>query len=137
MAIETPPYYLLDLTVAGGSATASSGNGDPLAGHRPAITMPFSTVQEAMTAAGDYKNPAGAILLCAPGREPVEVIAYRADGTIEVGGGVAEDDKNWIDAPWTEAEIAENFRRSRELRAQRDGCGTAGADQFLLQERGP
>lgn len=102
--IEDPPYYLLTVTAAG----------------QP-ITERFATAQEAMTAAEGYQNPFGAILLCAPGREPVEVIVYRTDGSIEVGGGVPEDDENWIDAPWTEDEIAENFRRSSEWRAQRGG----------------
>lgn len=95
--IEDPPHYLLNVTVAGRQ-----------------ISEQYRTVQDAMTAAANYGKPAGVILLCAPGRQPVEVITYREDGTIEVGADVPDDED--LDEPWTDAEIAENFRRGRVLR---------------------
>ena len=92
--IETPPHFRLNITVAGQQ-----------------ISEQFRTAQDAITAAEGYQNPAGVILLCAPGREPVEVIVYREDGRIEVGAGVPDDEDS---EPWTEAGIDENFRRGRQ-----------------------
>lgn len=74
----------------------------------------FRTVHEAMTAAEDYRGAVGSIVYHAAGSSPVVVVEYRADGSIEVGGGVAEDDE---DEPWTEEELAENFARGRPLTA--------------------
>ena len=74
----------------------------------------FRTVHEAMTAAEDYRGAFGSILFyAAPGQPAQAVVHYNADGTVEVGEDVAEDDE---DEPWTDEEIAENFRQGRVVK---------------------
>ena len=71
----------------------------------------FRTVHEAMTAAEDYRGAFGAIFFhAAAGVPAVAVVHYHPDGTVEVGEDVPEGDE---DEPWTDEEIAENFRRGR------------------------
>ena len=103
--IEDAPFFELSLTDSDG---------------RQIAPQRFRTVQDAMTAAEDYRGVSGAILSYAgPAAEPVEVIVYSADGSIEVGDGVPDDDEQWEDDPWTEAEIEHNFRVSREIEDRR------------------
>jgi hypothetical protein len=72
----------------------------------------FQTVQDAVTAAMGYDGVHGSILLHSePGAEPVEVIAYNADGSIAVGADVPDDDD---EDGWTEEELAANFAAGRE-----------------------
>ena len=72
----------------------------------------FRTLQEAMTAAEDYRGASGAIMYHpAPSTPVLEVVRYSADGTIEVGADVPDDDE---DEPWTEEEIAANLAAGRE-----------------------
>ena len=106
--IEGAPFFELSLTDSDG---------------RQIPPQRFRTVQDAMTAAEDYHGVSGAILSYAgPAAEPVEVIVYSADGSIEVGDGVPDDDEQWEDDPWTEAEIEHNFRVADET-AERKALG--------------
>lgn len=96
---EPAPFFELSLT---------DPDGQPIAPQR------FRTVQDAMTAAEDYRGVSGAILLYEDaGSEPIAVTVYSADGSIAVGEAVPDDDE-WEDDPWTDAEIEHNFRVSRE-----------------------
>lgn len=85
-----------------------------------------------MTAAEDYSGVQGAILYHRePGTPPVEVIVYNADGSISVGDAVPDEDDEIQDEPWTEDEIAENRRRSRqERRLKRDPMWNSRTDNF-------
>lgn len=98
---EPAPFFELSLTHL---------DGQPIPPQR------FRTVQDAMTAAEDYRGVSGAILFHeAPYSEPVEVIVYAADGSIAVGDGVPDDDEMWEDEPWTDAEIEHNQRVADEI----------------------
>ena len=71
----------------------------------------FRTVHEAMTAASDYPGAFGTIFFHeAAGVNPLAVVHYNADGTVEVGDDVPDDDD---DADWTEEELAANFAAGR------------------------
>jgi hypothetical protein len=74
----------------------------------------FRTAQEAMAVAEGYRGVVGAILYYGePGSTPLEMIVYNADGTIEVGADVPDDDED----DWTEEELAANFAAGRPLTA--------------------
>lgn len=78
----------------------------------------FPTPQDAMTAAEDHPHPTGEIVYYAPGStQAVPVILYR-QGRIETAPSLAADDDeddSWFSEPWTDEEIAENWRRGRPL----------------------
>lgn len=106
---EPAPFFEVSLTHL---------DGQPIAPQR------FGTVQDAMAAAEGYSDVAGAILFYEDADcEPLEVIVYSADGSIDVGEGVPDDDDQWEDDPWTEAEIEHNRRESQEFaeRAAKEG----------------
>ena len=106
--IEPGPFFQLSLAYADG---------------RQIAPVRFRTVQDAMTAAEDYSEVSGAILYYeAPDAEPVPVIIYSADGSIDVGEAVSDEDGDYEDDPWTEAEIEHNFRVGREI-AERKARG--------------
>lgn len=113
--IEDAPFFELSLTNADG---------------RPIAPQRFRTVQDAMTVAEDFRGVSGAILFYEDADcEPVEVIVYSADGSIEVGEGVPDDDEMWEDDPWTEAEIEHNFRVAEETEKRRAlGLSTRSED---------
>jgi hypothetical protein len=98
LMIEPTPYFELDLTLEDGTRV------DPAR---------FRTVQDAITAALDYARPAGGILYYGePGEDPVTVIVYNPDGTIEAGPTIPDDDDDEY-ADWTEEEIDANFAAGR------------------------
>jgi hypothetical protein len=95
---ETAPYFELNLMYRDG---------------RQVEPTKYATLQDAMTAAVDHPGAFGAIWFGSEGvTYPVRVVEYNADGTIEVGAEVPEDDE---DEPWTEEELAANFANGREL----------------------
>jgi hypothetical protein len=72
----------------------------------------FRTVQEAMTAAEDYRGAFGSILYYpAAGLPALVVVQFNADGTVDVGDDVDDDDD---EDGWTEEELAANFAAGRE-----------------------
>jgi hypothetical protein len=106
--IEPAPFFELSLAYADG---------------RQIPPEKFRTVQDAMAAAEEYREVSGAILFYEqPDAEPVPVIVYSADGSIDVGDAVPDDDDQWEDDPWTDAEIEHNFRVSAEI-AERKARG--------------
>jgi hypothetical protein len=113
--IEDAPFFELSLTHPDG---------------RPITPQRFRTVQDAMTAAEDYCGMPGAILFFQDADvEPVPVIVYSADGSIEVGEAVPDDDDEYEDDPWTDAEIEHNFRVAREIEERRAlGLSTRSED---------
>ncbi|MDA2950810.1 MAG: hypothetical protein O2892_17515 [Actinomycetota bacterium] len=113
--IEDAPFFELSLTDSDG---------------RQITPQRFRTVQDAMTVAEDHRGVAGAILFYAgDDSEPVEVIVYSADGSIAVGDGVPDDDEEWEDDPWTDAEIEHNFRVAEEIEQRRAlGLSTRSED---------
>lgn len=75
----------------------------------------FRTPQDAMAVAEGYRGIAGAILYYGePGAAPLEMIVYNADGSIEVGADVP-DNEQFEDEPWTEAELAANWANGRTV----------------------
>ncbi|MDA0252585.1 MAG: hypothetical protein O3A42_16835 [Actinobacteria bacterium] len=113
--IEDAPFFELSLTDSDG---------------RQITPQRFRTVQDAITVAEDHHGVAGAILFYAgDDSEPVEVIVYSADGSIAVGDGVPDDDEEWEDDPWTDAEIEHNFRVAEEIEQRRAlGLSTRSED---------
>jgi hypothetical protein len=106
--IEEAPFFELSLTDSDG---------------RPIAPQRFRTVQDAMTVAEDFRGVSGAIMFYEDSdSEPVEVIVYSADGSIAVGDGVPDDDDQWEDDPWTDAEIEHNHQVSAEI-AERKARG--------------
>jgi hypothetical protein len=102
MAVEPAPYFEVHLEHLDGTKIPPER---------------FPTVAHAMAAAEEHRDVAGAILFYRePGADPVEMIVYNADGTIEVGAGAPDNDE-FEDEPWTDEEIAANFAASRELTA--------------------
>ena len=94
--IEPTPYFEVNLTGVDGQRIPP---------------QQFRTVHDAMTAAEGYENVAGAInFYLEPGADPVPVIIYNADGTIDAGPTIPDDDE---DEPWTDAEIEANFAAGR------------------------
>ncbi|MEZ5130345.1 MAG: hypothetical protein R2763_01275 [Mycobacterium sp.] len=113
--IEDGPFFELCLTGADGRRIAPQR---------------FRTVQDAMTVAEDYREVSGAILYFeGPDAEPVPVIVYSADGSIDVGEAVPDDDE-YEDDPWTDAEIEHNFRVSEEI-AERKARGESVRSEDL------
>ena len=98
----------------------------------------FATVQDAMAVAGGCSDVVGVILYYEDtDSEPVPVIVYSADGSIEIGDAVPDDDAD-EDDPWTDAEIEHNFRVSREI-AERKARGESvrsGTDGVLFARSG-
>ncbi len=114
--IEPGPFFELSLVYADG---------------RQIPPEKFRTVQDAMTAAEDYSDVSGAILFYQePDAEPVPVIIYSADGSIDVGDAVPDDDDQWEDDPWTDAEIEHNFLVGREI-AERKARGESVRSEDL------
>jgi hypothetical protein len=75
----------------------------------------YPTVAHAMAAAEEHRGAAGAILFyLEPGADPLEMIVYGADGTIEVGAD-APGNEQFEDEPWTEAELAANWANGRTV----------------------
>ena len=98
---DTAPYFELNLMYRDG---------------RQVEPAKYATVQEAMAQAEAFPGVFGAILLVAAGADPVRVIEYNADGTVDVGDDVPADDQ---DEPWTPAEIAANKAEAAQYRASR------------------
>ena len=114
--IEDAPFFELSLTHPDG---------------RPIAPQRFRTVQDAMTAAEDYRGIPGVILFFQDAAaEPMQVIIYGADGSIDVGEDVPDDDEEWEDDPWTEAEIEHNFRVGAEI-AERKARGESVRSEDL------
>jgi hypothetical protein len=94
----------------------------------------FRTVQHVMAAAEKYREVSGAILYYQDSdSEPVPVIVYSSDGSIEVGEAVPDDDE-FEDDPWTDAEIEHNFRVGREI-AERRARGESVRSEDLESTR--
>jgi len=113
--IEPAPFFEVSLAYV---------DGKPIAPER------FRTAQEAMATAEGYRGVSGAILFyAAPDAVPVPVIVYSADGSIEAGEAVPDDD-GFEDDPWTDAEIEHNFRVGAEI-AERKARGESTRSEDL------
>lgn len=73
----------------------------------------FRTAQEAMIEAERYKNVVGEISYFEDETsDPVTTIIYNADGSIDAGASFPDEDPDYVDQPWTEAEIEANIAAS-------------------------
>lgn len=79
-----------------------------------------------MSEAERYRDVVGEILYVDDaGSDPVTTIIYNADGSIDAGGSFLDEDPDFMDEPWTEAEIEANAAASGAGADKASGSGKA------------